>query len=169
MAGYMPVSSAYRAVHSITRHTWKAGGGQATKIIADSSTLAVCSHVVAALLTASSCGGVKITCPPTLATPGVRFYFVLTRPDHTGFGCGYAFSTKYVTTPKFEPAPRMPQKRSAFSFSLAVKMLPSAITTVACNSHLARTLVRKDHGLPERDCRLPNHELRSAIHNHHPG
>lgn len=51
-----------QVVHSKSGLTWKAGGGHAMNTIADSSTLAVCDHVVAALVIASSCGGVKITC-----------------------------------------------------------------------------------------------------------
>src|SRR5207253_10103853 len=36
-----------------------------------------------------------------------------------------------VTTPKFPPPPRIPQKRSPFSFGLAVRNRPSAVTTSA--------------------------------------
>lgn len=51
-------------------------------------------------------------------------------PANTFLRCGYILKTSSVTTPKFEPAPRIPQKRSAFSESFAVRMEPSAVTTV---------------------------------------
>src|SRR3712207_7505014 len=41
---------------------------------------------------------------------------------------GWRRYSKEVTTPKLPPPPLMPQKRSAFSVSLAVRNLPSALT-----------------------------------------
>ena len=44
---------------------------------------------------------------------------------------GWSWNSKLVTMPKFPPPPRSPQKRSAFSVSLARTWLPSAVTTSA--------------------------------------
>ena len=44
---------------------------------------------------------------------------------------GWSWNSKLVTTPKFPPPPRSPQKRSAFSVSLARTWRPSAVTTSA--------------------------------------
>src|SRR5262249_57013224 len=50
-----------------------------------------------------------------------------TRPASTG-PTGYKRYSKEVTTPKFPPPPRTPQKRSACSVSLATLHVPSAVT-----------------------------------------
>lgn len=45
--------------------------------------------------------------------------------------CGYSFWINSVQTPKLQPPPLMPQKRSGLVVSLAVRIDPSAVTTVA--------------------------------------
>ena len=58
-------------------------------------------------------------------------------------------NSKDETTPKLAPAPRSPQKRSAFSCSLAVSVRPSAVT-IRAESRLsvAMPYVGMSHPMP---------------------
>jgi hypothetical protein len=49
------------------------------------------------------------------------------------FFCFVTLKTKFVTTPTLLPAPRTAQKRSVFSFSLAIKISPKISTVLTAS------------------------------------
>ena len=72
-----------------------------------------------------------------------------TIPPTTG-PTGWRRYSKDVTTPKFAPAPRIPQKRSAFASVLAVEAadLPEKVRDAALKEAVAYSQVRKTFGKP---------------------
>src|SRR6266404_6296347 len=108
--------------------------------IAFANGAAVLSHSSRAETTEPSIGGGKIT-----------------GPANTSRACGCNFRTKLVTTPKFPPPPRTPQKRSSFVVAFAVRISPEAVIKVT----FIGENVREEHGVgtdqPQVSCRWLAH------------
>ena len=70
-------------------------------------------------------------------------------PDSTIGPTGFKRNSNSVTIPKLPPAPRIPQKRSAFSDALALTNLPSAVIMSTARSwSTVRPYFRMSHPIP---------------------
>src|SRR5258706_8351586 len=61
-----------------------------------------------------------------------------TKPANTVRGCGCSLRTKLVTTPKFPPPPRIPQKRSSLAVAFTVRISPDAAIKVTYEGEIVR-------------------------------
>lgn len=79
------------------------------------------------------------------------------KPPNIVRRCGCSLVTNSVTTPKLHPPPRIPQNKSGFSDSFAVRMDPSPTTTVACYGCEVISKLLGSEYAPEQDCLSQDH------------